>query len=124
MNADLREYRGTFIQMSTKVPFLSSHSSFSFLHEVKQQQGHSAVKSRTCGNNILLVKENFKGEKLFIWSLINIKNMVHMAELKEHDCVESWCVYMKRQNGLESNEWCQARVSFTTPVKKWKNKIF
>lgn len=95
MNVDLREYLGTFTQVSTNVPFLSTYSSFTFLHEIKQQQGYSAVKSRTCGNNVLLVKENFKGENLFILSLINIKNMVHMAR-EEHEYVEPWDVHMKR----------------------------
>lgn len=57
-------------------------------------------------------------------NLINTKNMVHIAVLEEQEYVESWCVRMKRKNGLESNEWSQTKVSFTTPLKKWKDEIF
>lgn len=110
MNADLREYLGTFTQMSTSVPFLSTYFSFTFLHEIKQQQGYRAVKSRKFGNNILLAKENFNGENLFMMSLINIKNMVHLAVLEEYEYVEPWCVHMKRKNRLERNEWSQTSV--------------
>lgn len=124
MNADLREYLGPFIQNRTNVLSLSTYSSFTSLHKIKQQQGYSAVKSRKCGNNILLTKENFKGEKLSMLNLINTKNMVHIAVLEEQEYVESWCVRMKRKNGLESNEWSQTKVSFTTPLKKWKDEIF
>lgn len=118
MNADLRKYLGPFTQVSTNVPFLYTYSSFTFLHDIKQQQGYGAVKSRKCRNDILLAKENFKGEKVFMLSLINIKNMVHMAMLEDHEYVEPWCAHMKRKNRLESNEWSQTTVSFTTPLKK------
>lgn len=85
--------------MSTNVPFLSTYSSFTFLYEIKQQPGYSAVKSRKCRNNILLAKDSFKGEKLFMLSLINTKNMVHMAVLEEHEYVESGVFLWKEKMG-------------------------
>lgn len=94
MDADLREYLGPFTQMSTNVP---TYSSLTLFHEIKRQQGYSAVKSRKCGNNILLAKENFKGEKLFMLSLINIKNKAQMAVLEECEYIEPLCVHMKRK---------------------------
>lgn len=81
-------------------------------------------KGQDMGNNIVPVKENFKGAKLSLLSLTVSRIWSTMPVLEKHEYIEPWGLHTKKQNGLESNEWFQTQVSFTTSVKKQKDKTF